>query len=219
MNQSSSVILHNVVPGAFASREEPLCSQVWGVEEIVLDKGKRYMLHARSGGGKSSLCAFICGLRRDYEGEIFVNGFDVKAMGQEKSAMLRRNVVAYLPQELGLFDDLTAKENILLKNRLTGHCDQLRIKEMLDRLGVGDLYDRKVAQMSIGQQQRVAIVRALAQPFDFLLLDEPVSHLDAEANARVAALVDDVLRPAGAGLIVTSVGNDLAVGDCVSLQL
>ena len=83
-------------------------------------------------------------------------------------------------QELRLFTELTAWENIQLKNSLTGYKSKKEIKVWFEMFGIADKWDTPVGKMSFGQQQRVALVRALCQPFDFIFLDEPISHLDEE---------------------------------------
>ena len=112
-------------------------------------------------------------------------------------------------QELRLFDELTAWENVQLKNRLTGFRNKKEVERWFDELGIDDKRNQKAGKMSFGQQQRVAFIRALCQPFDFILLDEPVSHLD-DGNARVMAriLTEEAARQ-GAGIIVTSIGKRL----------
>ena len=90
---------------------------------------------------------------------------------------------------------------------------------MLDALGISSLAGRPVGQMSIGQMQRVAIVRALCQPFDFILLDEPVSHLDRDNNLAAANLILREARRQGASVITTSVGNPLIIPDAEIVRL
>ena len=90
---------------------------------------------------------------------------------------------------------------------------------MLDTVGIGHLADRPARKLSIGQQQRVALVRTLCQPFSILLLDEPVSHLDSEANLSISSLVDREAAEKNATVIVTSVGNDLMLDGCRQLSL
>ena len=124
---------------------------------------------------------------------------------------VRTHHIAYLAQEMRLFPELTALENIELKNSITHHKTRQQIVAMMERLGIGEKVDSPVAKLSIGQQQRVAIVRTLCQPCDFILLDEPVSHLDDANNAIVAQMVSEEASRQGAGIISTSVGNNVKI--------
>lgn len=155
------------------------------------------------------MCAYIYGARTDYEGMLSFNSTDVKTIGIDEWQRLRREHIAYLPRELSLFPELTAMQNIELKNSLTGWIEPQRIEEWLHQLGIDSRKDYPVGRMSIGQQQRVGIIGALCQPFDFILLDEPVSHLDEENNLRAAQMIVEETRRRGAGIISTSVGNPL----------
>ena len=107
----------------------------------------------------------------------------------------------------------------MLKNNLSGHKTREEIAEMMRRLEIADKIDSPVAILSIGQQQRVAIIRALCQPFDFLILDEPVSHLDSRNNATVAALAVEEAKAQGAAIIATSVGNHLSINPDFTINL
>ena len=204
-----SITLSDVLPRVFADRSD-IRSQVWRTD-LRLESGKKYLIMAESGGGKSSLCAYIYGYRTDYEGTI---RFDNRSIGELLIAEwcnVRRNDIAYLPQELRLFPELTALENVELKNRLSRHKTSEQIAEMFDRLGIADKLNSPVGKLSIGQQQRVAIIRTLCQPCSFFLLDEPVSHLDAANNSIVARMVTEEAERLGAGIIATSVGNNLDI--------
>lgn len=193
-------------------------SDVW-LTNLVLQRGSHYIIAAESGTGKSSLCAYIYGSRRDYEGTILFSGKDIKAFGIRYWQELRMRHIAYLPQDLGLFPELTAMENIHLKNSLTGHASEEKIRGWISRLGLEGREDFPVGKMSVGQQQRVAIIRALCQPFDFILLDEPVSHLDERNNRVVASIVEEEASAQGAAVVATSVGNHLLLSNPVTLHL
>ena len=78
-----------------------------------------------------------------------------------------------------------------------------------ERLGIADKVDQKVGLMSFGQQQRVAMMRALAQPFDFILADEPISHLDANNSRIMGEIMMEEAKKQGAGVIVTSIGKHM----------
>ncbi|MBO7490707.1 MAG: ATP-binding cassette domain-containing protein [Bacteroidales bacterium] len=117
---------------------------------------------------------------------------------------LRTRVLSFMFQDLALFPELTAKENVLLKNRLTNFKSDAEIEAMLDSLLPPEKKNQPVATLSLGQRQRVAAVRALCQPFKFILMDEPFSHIDSENARRLATMVLDEVKRQGAGLIVTA---------------
>ena len=124
---------------------------------------------------------------------------------------VRTHHIAYLAQEMRLFPELTAMENIMLKNSITNFKTHEEIVAMMERLGIVEKVDSPVAKLSIGQQQRVAIIRTLCQPCDFIMLDEPVSHLDETNNRIVAEMVSSEAMRQGAGIISTSVGNNVKI--------
>ena len=183
-------------------------SNVW-LQDITLERGKRYLISAESGTGKSSMCSYIYGYRQDYSGTIAFDGQDIRSLTVAQWCDIRQRHIAYLPQDMRLFGELTAMENVELKNRLTGFKSREDIIKLFETLGIADKVDSLASKLSIGQQQRVAIVRALCQPCDFILLDEPVSHLDDENNRIVANLIVLEADRLGAGVIATSVGNHL----------
>lgn len=216
-----TITLVDVLPRVFAGceAETPVNeSQVW-LHRVELHRGKRYIISAESGTGKSSLCSFIYGNRSDYSGRILLDGRDSRDIGIAERCALRRKSLALLPQEMRLFPELTVMENIQLKNSLTGYKSEAEIRAMLDELEIGAKADEKAATLSIGQQQRTALIRALCQPFDFLLLDEPVSHLDARNNAAAAAMVQREADKQGAAIVATSVGNNINITDYTILRL
>lgn len=184
-------------------------SQVWLKPDVCFNRGCRVCITAESGSGKSSLLAFIYGNRADYDGRIEFDGSDIRGNGIDRWCALRTASLALLPQEMRLFPELTVRQNIDIKNCRTGHKSDREITTLLERLGIADKGDVEAGKLSIGQQQRVAIVRAVCQPFDFIMLDEPVSHLDDANNRIVADIVGEEAARQGAGIISTSVGHHL----------
>lgn len=206
-----SITLDNVLPRAFAGMEndEPVkSSEVW-LKRISFSRPGFYMVEAESGAGKSSMCSFIYGSRGDYSGDILFDGRSVRQIDTDEWCRLRQRAIAYLPQELMLFPELTVMDNIEIKNRLTHHKSERWILETLAALGIEKKAAVPAGQLSVGQQQRVAIVRTLCQPFNFLLLDEPVSHLDERNNTAVARIIEAEARENHAAVIATSVGNKI----------
>lgn len=200
-----SIRLEHTFPEVFAKRSD-LQSDVWQ-QNVTFERGKLYLVEADSGTGKSSLCSFIYGYRQDYQGIITFDGQNIRNLKTRDWTRLRRNNLSLMWQELRLFPELTAMENVMIKNRLTGFKRRKQILEWFDALGISDKVDTKVGIMSYGQQQRVALMRALAQPIDFLFVDEPISHLD-DGNARQMAdvMMEEATRQ-GAGVVVTSIGK------------
>ena len=205
-----------MLPEVFQNERVPE-SDVWKTG-LVLERGEHYLIEAASGGGKSSMCSYIFGSRDDYKGKLLFDSRDVREFTISDWQEIRRRNIAYLPQELDLFPELTAWENIQLKNKLTSHLSDAEIENCLEELGIASRRDYPAGRMSIGQQQRVAIIRSICQPFDFILLDEPVSHLD-EDNNRIAAIIGREAERQGAAIVSTSVGNPLLLDNYRKLRL
>lgn len=198
------ISLTNVCPHIFATRND-LQSEVW-LAQPTFEQGKFYLVEAQSGGGKSSLCSYLMGYRCDYAGSIYFDGTDVRRYGIADWVKMRQRHISMLFQDLRLFPELTALENIEIKNRLTQHKRTAEIEKWFDALGIADKMHTAVGRMSFGQQQRVALIRCLVQPFDFLLADEAVSHLDEHNAHLVGELLTAEAHRQGAAIVATSVG-------------
>ena len=201
--------LKGVVPEIFAERKD-IVSDIWHVD-VVFERGKTYLIEAASGTGKSSLCSYLYGQRGDYRGEIYFDGEDVKRYGINHWCDIRQHNISILFQDLRLFGELTALENVEIKNRITKHRDLKQIEMWFEELGIADKLNARIDRMSYGQQQRVALIRALCQPYDFLFLDEPISHLD-DRNSDI--MRDIILREAkmsGAAVVATSIGKHMNI--------
>jgi putative ABC transport system ATP-binding protein len=175
--------LKNVLPTYFPQSRKNN-SELWGTE-LTIEAGQRVKIIAPSGSGKSSLMSFLYGTRNLFTGDILYGGRSVAGYTQEDWAQMRRGHISIVFQDLRLFPRQTVRENIEIKRQLEPFHDANRIVEMAERLGIGDKMETLAGTCSYGEQQRVAIIRALMQPFDILLLDEPFSHLD-DANAAKA---------------------------------
>lgn len=203
----NTIKLKGVVPEIFASNKE-LRSEVW-LSDVEFEQGKRYLIKADSGTGKSSLLSYIYGQRGDYRGDILFNDQNILTLSSHDWCMIRQSMLSILFQDLKLFGELTALENVEIKNRLTKTQPTRVIKGWFEELGIADKLKTRVDHLSYGQQQRVALIRALCQPFNFLLLDEPISHLD-DRNSEVMRdiIIREVTRQ-GAGIIATSIGKHM----------
>ncbi|MDL2296386.1 ATP-binding cassette domain-containing protein [Bacteroidales bacterium OttesenSCG-928-B11] len=185
----------------YMSEEEVLPSDIYLKESVVFEPGAFYLIHAASGKGKSSLLNFLYGLSFQYDGSVRIDN-------AEPNPSLRLSRLSYVFQDLRLFPELTVMENILLKNQLTGYKTIGEIESLLDEFGLLYKCAAPLSTLSLGQRQRVAIIRALCQPFNFLLLDEPFSHLDP-ANIEIAVnMLAREIKKQDAGLILTSLERE-----------
>lgn len=197
----------NTVPNVFLNRDD-VTSDVWH-KKVEFCKGNTYLIEANSGTGKSSLLSYIYGYRQDYNGNILFDDVNIKSISVRQWTDIRNSSVALMWQDLRLFPELTAYENVKIKNNLTHYHKINQVKQWFDILGISDKWDSPVAKLSFGQQQRVAVIRTLCQQFDFIFLDEPVSHLDETNSNLMARIVMDEAKKQGAGIIVTSIGKRL----------
>lgn len=197
----------SVVPAVFADKDK-LCSDVWNCE-VTLERGHLYLIESESGKGKSTFCSYILGYRNDYSGKICFDETDIKSFKIKDWCDIRKKHISLLFQELRLFPELTALENVIIKNNLVGFKEEKEIKDWFEMLGIADKLNVQVRFMSFGQQQRVALMRALAQPFDFIIADEPISHLDDNNAAIMGDLIIKEAQRQGAGVITTSIGKHI----------
>jgi len=201
------ILFNSVIPQVFSQRTE-WNSDIWNTD-ATFEKGHLYLVEAESGQGKSTFCSYVLGYRHDYSGQVM---FDDRLTSDYKVSDwvdIRKRHVSHLFQELRLFPELTAMENVMIKNNLTGFKSKEQIVEWFDMLGIGDKLDAKIGKMSFGQQQRVAMIRALVQPFDFILADEPISHLDDNNSRIMGEIMMTEAKKQGAGVIVTSIGKHM----------
>jgi ABC-type lipoprotein export system ATPase subunit len=175
-------------------------SEIWG-RHLQFQKGEYIKIVAPSGKGKTSFMHFLYGMRNDYQGQILYGDKDIRGFSAEDLSVSRKQTMSIVLQDLRLFPEQTVLENIGIKRQLAPFHPAEKTVDMCKRLGIGDKLHSRVKNCSYGEQQRVAIIRALMQPYDVLLLDEPFSHLD-ENNSKIAMqLMDEESRLRGAGII------------------
>jgi len=182
-------------------------SQLWGQDGIRFEPGKLYLIQAPSGKGKTSLLSILYGLRKDYQGKLLIEGRDSGDLTPREWSALRKSKMSYVFQGLELFDELSGLENILLKNRISHFRTEKEIRDLALRLDLENHLEKKAGILSFGQQQRVAIIRALCQPFRWLLADESFSHLDDQLSENAQGLLQEECRKQEASLILTSLNG------------
>lgn len=203
----NTIELKSILPTLFDTHSN-IDSEIWQ-KDVKFEKEQIYLINAPSGTGKSSLCSFILGYRNDYGGIILFDNQNIRNKTLKEWDYCRLKEISVVFQDLKLFDELTVLENIYVKNRLTKQKSKKEVSNLLEMLDIADKRDTLVQHLSLGQQQRVAIIRALCQPFDFILLDEPISHLDKMNSSIISELVQEEAKAQNAGIIVTSLGNQL----------
>jgi ABC-type lipoprotein export system ATPase subunit len=172
----------------YFDKEKTRLSDIWG-KNIVFEKGERIKIVAPSGSGKTSLVHFLYGMRKEYSGSIGYDNKPIAGFSAEDFATYRKDHISVVFQDLRLFPEQTVMQNLEIKRQLNPYHPKEKITEMAQRLGIGDKLNSRSRICSYGEQQRVAIIRALLQPFDVLLLDEPFSHLDNNNSERAMALM------------------------------
>lgn len=191
--------LRKVTPD-YIEKEMRSGSQIWE-QNISITKGEHLHIVAPSGSGKTSLMHFIYGLRKDYSGSVFYDDTDIKKLSMEGFSAFRQNKISIIFQDLRLFENQTVKENIEIKRILNPYHQPEAIDEMAHKLGIKNKLNQQVKTCSYGEQQRIAIIRALMQPFDFLLLDEPYSHLDEGNRKKAMELIYEECEKRNAAMI------------------
>lgn len=196
--------LDNVIPIPLA--DTPLSEKSLWKKDTDIDCSVLTIAEAPSGTGKTTLLSILYGVRRDYDGRVYMDNDDIRDFSLEKWGEIRREKLSVVFQDLRLFPSLTALQNIQLKNDLNPSVSESEIRAMAEELGVAHRLDAPCGKLSLGQQQRVAIIRAMAQPFSFLLLDEPFSHLDDTNSRKVVEMVMMHCNKNNAGMLMTSLG-------------
>lgn len=197
---------HQVVPH-FISDMSSLRSDVWG-NDMSFDDAQSYLVKAASGTGKSTLLGVLFGVRNNYKGDVFLDEKNIRSISLNEWSEIRRNKISLLFQELRLFENLSVRENLQLKLNLQSELSMKEALEFLDILGMSNFIDRPCKTLSWGQQQRIAIVRSLLQPFECLMMDEPFSHLDENNTAIALKLIRERCANQNASLILSSLGSE-----------
>lgn len=199
--------LQGIIPIPLRDRVNAYQSGLWK-NQLTINKGEYVFIQAPSGTGKTTLVHILYGLRKDYEGDAKWGTHQLRTTSSEILANLRTNNISVIFQDMRLFPELTAWENIEIKRSLTNTVTEQQANDWLDRLGLKDKKQSLGSTLSYGEQQRVAIVRALLQPFEWLLMDEPFSHLDNANTAKAIALIEEVVKTRNAGMILADLDEN-----------
>jgi len=182
--------------------------RVLALNDVSLDiaKGEFVSLVGPSGSGKSTLLLLLGGMLAPAAGQVWVDGQSLYELSSEARAALRRKKIGFVFQTFNLVPYLTAVENVQIPLYLAGHNSQdqqKRAKSLLERLGLGDRLEHKPSELSVGQQQRVALARMMANDPAVILADEPTGNLDPETGAQVVGFLDELNREGRTVVMVT----------------
>lgn len=192
--------LTNIEPLSFEySKNE---HSLWG-KDLILETPQVCKIIASSGSGKSTLISILSGLRADYSGEILYDNRSIRNFSSNNWSELRSKKISLVYQDLRLFKNLTVRENIQFSKDISASAvSNDEINFLAKKMNIHDQLDKLVSKLSFGQMQRVAIIRAITRNYEWLILDEPFSHLD-QNNATIAwELITEQAHIRQAGIII-----------------
>ena len=175
------------------------------IPEFRLDAGGQMALVGRSGCGKSTLLYVISGISRPDSGHVKIGDWDITLFNEAECDRFRAEQIGYVFQTFNLLPGFTALENVMLGMRFARKKIQKdRAKHLLDRVGLSHRMTHRPAQMSVGEQQRVSVARALANSPSLLLADEPTANVDSGHQQQVVDMLRDSCREEDVALIVVT---------------
>jgi ABC-type lipoprotein export system ATPase subunit len=181
------------------------------VPHLQLAVGEQAVIRGRSGGGKTTLLNVIAGLATPDAGRIVVKGTDVTRLPEPVRDRFRAQHIGFVFQTFNLLAGFTALENVLLGMTFTGQAhDPARARDRLGRVGLGHRLSHKPAALSVGEQQRVAVARALVNRPGLLLADEPTANIDPAHQQQVIDLLREVCRDENVAMLLVTHSDEVA---------
>jgi putative ABC transport system ATP-binding protein len=178
---------------------------------FAVDQGEFVAIVGPSGSGKTTLLGLLAGLDTPSRGTVHLDGVDLGALGEDARARLRGQKVGFVFQSFQLIPTLTAQENVQVPLELRGDPRAApRARELLERVGLRDRGHHFPAQLSGGEQQRVAVARAFVNAPRILFADEPTGNLDAGTGARIVELLESLNRESGTTIVLVTHDPGLA---------
>ena len=175
---------------------------------LQISKNGIYIIRGKNGCGKSTLLNIISSIDRQYDGQVNIFNYELKTCTNKVLCLLRSKYISYLPQQLCLIEDLTIIQNLLLVTD-----DINKILSEIYRYNLESLKDHKVENLSGGQKQKVAIIRAFLKESKLILLDEPNASLDKESNS---ILIEDIKENSKQKIVIVISHSDFNFTDLQS---
>jgi ABC-type lipoprotein export system ATPase subunit len=181
------------------------------VARFELMPGEQAVIRGRSGGGKTTLLNVIAGLAAVDDGKIVINNIDLTRLPEAVRDRFRARNIGFVFQTFNLLAGFSALENVLLGMTFTGQrSDTQRATELLNRVGLGHRLSHKPAALSVGEQQRVAVARALVNRPVLLLADEPTANVDPAHQQQVIDLLREVCRDENVAMLLVTHADEVA---------
>lgn len=173
--------------------------------------GEQVVLMGRSGSGKSTLLHIIAGIARPDAGKVIVDGTDITTLSEAARDLFRARKIGYVFQTFNLLQGFSALENVLLGMSFGGQrADRDRAAELLRRVGLGERMHHLPSALSVGEQQRVAVARALANRPRLLLADEPTASVDTHHQQQIIELLQNTCREEEVALLLVTHSPEVA---------
>jgi putative ABC transport system ATP-binding protein len=177
----------------------------------TLNAGEQAVMIGRSGGGKTTLLHLIAGISRPDSGQVQINGLDITRLAEAGVDRFRAENIGYVFQTFNLMTGFTALENVLLGMTFARRRkDAARAHSLLERVGLGHRLTHKPSALSVGEQQRVAVARALANRPQLLLADEPTANVDPANQQHIVDLIRETCREENVTLLIVTHAREVA---------
>jgi len=184
---------------------------VLDIAEYHVDEGEQVVMVGESGCGKTTLLHVIAGISRPDSGKVRVNDWEITLMPEAECDCFRAKYIGYVFQTFNLLPGFTALENVMLSMRFArSRADKTRAKNLLSRVGLSHRITHRPTMLSVGEQQRVAVARALANKPKLLLADEPTANVDAGHQQQVLDLIRETCKEENVALIIVTHSNEVA---------
>jgi putative ABC transport system ATP-binding protein len=181
--------------------------------DLAVNEGSFVMIMGRSGAGKTTLLKIMGLLERPTKGEVKIFGMNASNLNDDQKARIRLEGLGFVFQSLNLIPHLTAVENIevpMWLKKVEPRERRRRATELLERFNLIHLKERLPSQMSLGEQQRVAVLRAVANGPKLILADEPAAHLDDESASQLYGLLKELNKSAKTSILATTTSEEEA---------
>jgi ABC-type lipoprotein export system ATPase subunit len=184
---------------------------ILNIPHFAVDAGEQMVLVGRSGCGKTTLLHVIAGITRPDRGRIELDGVDTAALSEGGTDRMRAAKIGYVFQTFNLLPGFSAYENVLLGMTFAkGRRDPARAKHLIDRVGLSHRSTHRPGKLSVGEQQRVAVARALANRPRLLLADEPTANVDPANQDKIIQLIRETCREENVALVMVTHSMEVA---------